>query len=113
MVERVLRIVMPDHLSTRLAVLTDADRENDVVLMIEVLSEVTNVNHHVKKIAFLFSTMRHFAEALRSAGFTVRYVRLDDQDNTQTLDSEILRATGDLSPDRVVVTEPANGGRRS
>lgn len=106
MAERVLRIILADHLSARLAILADADREHDNVLMMEVQSEVTNVNHHVKKIAFLFSAMRHFAEALRSAGFNVRYVQLDDPDNTQTLDAEILRAADALKPDRIVVTEP-------
>lgn len=106
MAKRILRIILSDQLSTRLAVLAEADRDHDVILMMEVLGEVTNVNHHVKKIAFLYSAMRHFAEALGSAGFTVRYVRLDDPTNTQTLSGEILRAAGELEPDRVVVTEP-------
>ena len=106
MADRVLRVILFDQLSSRLEVLATADREHDVVLMAEVLAEVTNVNHHIKKIAFLFSAMRHFAAALRSAGFNVRYVELEDPDNTQTLDGEILRAVAELGPDRIAVTEP-------
>ncbi|EGF90971.1 FAD binding domain of DNA photolyase family protein [Asticcacaulis biprosthecium C19] len=101
-----LRVVLGDQLSTRLAVITEADRDKDVILMAEVMREATYVRHHVKKIAFLFSAMRHFAQALREAGFNVRYVRLDDDDNSQSLEGEILRAVKALSPDRVVVTEP-------
>lgn len=106
MAERVLRIVLADHLSSRLAVIAEADRERDIVLMMEVRSEATNVNHHVKKLAFLYSAMRHFAEALRTARFNVRYVTLDDPANTQSLDGEILRAMKEINPDRIVVTEP-------
>ncbi|ESQ86634.1 deoxyribodipyrimidine photo-lyase [Asticcacaulis sp. AC460] len=98
--------MLGDQLSTRLAVITEADRDKDVILMAEVMREATYVSHHVKKIAFLFSAMRHYAQALREAGFTVRYVQLDDGNNSQSLEGEILRAVDALGPDRVVVTEP-------
>ncbi len=106
MAETVLRVVLADQLSARLEVVAQADKEHDVFLMAEVMAEARHVRHHVKKIAFLFSAMRHFAEALRSVGYRVRYVTLDDADNSQTLDGEILRAVSVLTPDRVVVTEP-------
>ena len=60
-------------MSSRLEVVGGADKQTDVFLMAEVMVEATYVRHHVKKIAFLFSAMRHFAEALRSAGYAVRY----------------------------------------
>ncbi|MDC7685277.1 cryptochrome/photolyase family protein [Asticcacaulis sp. BYS171W] len=101
-----LRVILADQLSTRLAVITKADKTRDVILMAEVMSEASYVRHHVKKIAFLFSAMRHYAQALRVAGFTIRYVTLDDEDNRQSLEGEILRATEDFAPERVVVTEP-------
>ena len=73
----VLRLVLGDQLSPGLSSLGDAG-PGDVVLMAEVAEEATYVRHHKKKIAFLFAAMRHFAEELRSAGLSVRYVRLDD-----------------------------------
>lgn len=106
MAETVLRVLLADQLSARLEVVAEADKEHDVFLMAEVMAEASFVRHHVKKIAFLFSAMRHFAEALRLAGYRVRYVTLDDADNSQTLDGEILHAVSALTPDRVVVTEP-------
>ena len=79
----VLRVILGDQLSTQLDIVADADREKDVILMAEVMAEAHYVRHHVKKIAFLFAAMRHYAEALRSVGFTVRYVALEDSGNSQ------------------------------
>ena len=45
--------------------------------MVEVQEEATYVRHHKKKIAFLFSAMRHFADELRGLGWKVDYVTLD------------------------------------
>ncbi|MGN6210013.1 cryptochrome/photolyase family protein [Asticcacaulis sp.] len=104
--ESILRVVLGDQLSIRLEVITGADRARDTILMAEVMAEATYVRHHVKKIAFLFSAMRHYAEALRRAGFRVRYVKLEDSENSQSLDGEIQRAVAELSPDRVMITEP-------
>jgi deoxyribodipyrimidine photolyase-related protein len=102
----VLRVILGDQLSSRLEVVAGADRAHDVFLMAEVMAEATYVRHHVKKIAFLFCAMRHYAEALRTAGYTVRYVELEDDGNTQSLEGEILRAVEALDPASVVITEP-------
>ncbi|KPL55471.1 deoxyribodipyrimidine photolyase [Prosthecomicrobium hirschii] len=102
----VLRVILGDQLTGRLEVVAGADKGRDVILIAEVMAEATYVRHHVKKIAFLFSAMRHFAEALRAAGHVVRYVALDDAANTQSLEGEIRRAVAALQPSRIVVTEP-------
>lgn len=102
----VLRVILGDQLSAHLDIVATAERGKDVFLLAEVMSEATFVPHHVKKIAFLFSAMRHFAEALRSAGHRVRYVALEDEGNSQSLDGEILRAAEALRPDRIAITEP-------
>jgi deoxyribodipyrimidine photolyase-like uncharacterized protein len=41
--------------------------------MMEVAEETTYVRHHKRKIAFILSAMRHHADALRQAGWTVDY----------------------------------------
>ncbi|GGE01310.1 cryptochrome/photolyase family protein [Aureimonas endophytica] len=63
-----------------------------VVLMMEVWDEATYVRHHKKKIALIFSAMRHFAETLRSDGWTVDYIELDAKGNTQSFSGEVERA---------------------
>jgi deoxyribodipyrimidine photolyase-related protein len=99
-------VILGDQLSTRLEVVAQADKAADVFLIAEVMAEASYVRHHVKKIAFLFCAMRHFAAALRAAGYRVRYVALEDEANSQSLAGEILRAVEELALERVVVTEP-------
>lgn len=101
-----LRFVLADHLSRSISSLDDLDPAHDVVLMVEVQSEATYVRHHKKKIAFLFSAMRHFAEELRAEGVAVDYVTLDDGDNQQSFEAELERAIRRHRPERVVVSEP-------
>jgi deoxyribodipyrimidine photolyase-related protein len=101
-----LRVVLGDQLTRGIASLRDLDRAGDTILMAEVADEATYVPHHPKKIAFLFSAMRHFAAELEAEGGHVRYVRLDAPGNTGSFKGEVARAVRDLGPERVVVTEP-------
>jgi len=102
----VLRVILADQLSAQLEVVARAEKGKDVFLLAEVMAEAIYVRHHVKKIAFQFSAMRHFAEALKSAGYKVRYVGLEDDGNSQSLGGEILRAVEALRPSRILITEP-------
>lgn len=101
----VLVPVLGDQLTAGVSALVAADRRNAVVLMMEVSTEATSVRHHQKKIAFLFSAMRHFAEMLRKDGWTVDYVRIDDPENTQSFDGEIARAAHRHEARSIVTTE--------
>ena len=101
-----LRLVLGDQLSEGLSSLSDLELQADVVLMAEVIEEVTYVKHHKRKVAFLFSAMRHFAGSLRAGGVTVDYVRLDDPDNSGSFSGEVARAASRHQVDRLVVTEP-------
>ena len=101
-----LRLVLGDQLSEGLSSLSDLDPKSDVVLMVEVIEEVTYVKHHKRKVAFLFSAMRHFAETLRAGGVTVDYVRLDDPENSGSFSGEVARAASRHAFSRLVVTEP-------
>jgi deoxyribodipyrimidine photolyase-related protein len=101
---KVLRLVLGDQLSASLASLVDCNKDEDVILLCEVWDEATYVKHHKKKIAFLFSAMRHFALDLQQQGYRVDYVRLDDPLNTGSFGGEVRRAITRHQPDRVVVT---------
>jgi deoxyribodipyrimidine photolyase-related protein len=102
----VLRYVFADQLSRSLSALDGLDPARDVVLMTEVAAEADAVPHHPKKIAFLFSAMRHFAAALERDGIRVDYVRLDDPASSGSFDGELRRAVERHGPERIVVTEP-------
>ena len=101
-----IRLVLGDQLTRGLASLTDLDPASDVVLMAEVIEEVTYVRHHKRKVALLFSAMRHFAEELRAEGIAVDYIRLDDEANSGSFSGEVARAIARHGADRLVVTEP-------
>ncbi len=104
---RDLVLVLGDQLSVNLASLEAARKTQATVLLAEVAGETSYVRHHKKKIAFIFSAMRHFAEGLKKAGWNVDYIKLDDDGNSGSFSGECQRAIerhGDFS--RVIVTEP-------
>lgn len=100
-----LRFILGDQLSLSLPVLKDVQK-GDLVLMAEVRDEATHVRHHRKKIAFLFSAMRHFAAELERRGLDVQYVRYDDPANSGSLTGELKRCINQKRFDQVIVTEP-------
>ena len=62
-------LILGDQLSTSISSLRGYNSDKDIILMCEVWNEATYVKHHKKKIAFLFSAMRHFAEMLKKQDF--------------------------------------------
>ncbi|WP_229600435.1 cryptochrome/photolyase family protein [Reyranella humidisoli] len=102
---RSLILVLGDQLTPTLTSLAGADPARDRVLMAELWDEAGYVRHHRKKIAFLFSAMRHFAAELRGLGWTVDYVTLDDPDNRGSFTGQLDAAIAQHRPERVVVTE--------
>ena len=101
----VLIPILGDQLSPGLSALRDADPADSILLMMEVADETAYVRHHKQKLAYILAAMRHHAEALRTAGWTVDYVRLDDPDNAGSFTGELARAIQRHAPERIVVTE--------
>ena len=104
---RNLILVLGDQLTPTLSSLAGADAACDLVLMAELYDEATYVRHHRKKIAFLFSAMRHFAEELRAHGLPVDYVSLGSLQNQTSFTDQIVQAIAKHRPQRIVVTEAA------
>lgn len=101
-----LILVLGDQLSPNLSSLKKGDKKTDRILMVEVTEEAIYVPHHKKKIAFLFSSMRHFAAQLRAGGWQVDYVALDNPENTGSFTGEVKRAAAIHQPEQIFVTEP-------
>ena len=99
-----LRLILGDQLSPEISSLKDADKSRDVILLCEVFDEAVYVKHHQKKIAFLFSAMRHFAASLSDAGWNVDYVRLDQDGNSHSFSGEVARAVERHAPESVIAT---------
>lgn len=102
-----LILILGDQLNLEISSLQGLESDKDWVLMAEVNDEASYVKHHKKKIALLFSAMRHFAQALTDQGKKVRYVKLDDPNNSHSLRSEVARAATELNVSQVVVTAAA------
>ncbi|MEM9634671.1 MAG: cryptochrome/photolyase family protein [Pseudomonadota bacterium] len=101
-----LILLLGDQLSRDMPSLRAGDPATDIVLLAEVAEEATYVPHHKKKIAFVFSAMRHFADELEKAGWRVRYIRFDDPENSGTLEGEIERHLDHYAASRILMTEP-------
>lgn len=97
--------ILGDQLSPDISSLKKADKTSDIVLMAEVMGEATYVRHHPKKIALIFSAMRHFAAELRAEGWAVDYVQLEDPQNSGSFSGEIERAVIRHSAQEVLSTE--------
>jgi len=100
-----LHLILADQLSESISSLQDLDKKSDAVMFCEVMEEAIYVPHHPKKIAFLFSAMRHFAAGLETKGINVHYVKLDDAKNTGSFTGEVQRAFGEFKPQKIIVTQ--------
>lgn len=101
-----LRLILADQLSPGLASLKACDKDNDWLLMAEVREEASYVKHHKKKIAFLFSAMRHFAQVLTEQGYQLAYIKYDDKNNQGSLFAEVHRLCEEKHIDKIILTHP-------
>ncbi len=104
MVEPRLVLVLGDQFTPSLSALGAADKARDIVVMAEVAAEASYVDHHVKKIAFVFAAMRKFADRLRADGWRVAYGRLDDPDTAASIPGELLRRAAEVGATQVLAT---------
>ncbi|MAF30993.1 MAG: cryptochrome/photolyase family protein [Magnetococcales bacterium] len=103
---KTLRLILGDQLSHNISSLSQAQKGEDIVFMCEVMREATYVKHHKKKIVFLFSAMRHFAQELKQNGHQVVYTQLDDPNNAGSFKGELKRQIKEHNIDKIVVTQP-------
>ena len=102
-----LRMILGDQLSPSMTSLEGCNRSEDIILMCEVWDEATYVKHHKKKIALIFSAMRHFAQELRKNGYQVEYVTLDNEQNSGSFRKEAEQFIAKYQVNRIIVTEPS------
>tara|TARA_B100000780_G_scaffold100559_1_gene70210 strand:- start:153 stop:1751 length:1599 start_codon:yes stop_codon:yes gene_type:complete len=101
-----LRIILGDQLNPNISSLDGLDVEKDIVLMCEVWDETKYVKHHKKKIAFLFSAMRHFAEDLRAKNINLVYYTLATAPVLKSFTHAIKEVLKTKFPTKIIVTFP-------
>lgn len=102
----ILRLILTDQLSLSISSLEKCNKNKDIIMICETHKEATYVKHHKKKLAFLFSAMRHFAEELKALKYNVEYIKLDDPQNTGSLKSEVARLLNKKNIDHIMLTHP-------
>ncbi|MBL8216735.1 MAG: cryptochrome/photolyase family protein [Bryobacterales bacterium] len=100
---RNLVVVLGDQLDRESAAFDGFDRSSDRVWMAEAAGESTYVWSHKARIAIFLAAMRHFRDGL---DVPVEYRRLNDAENTGTLEGELRASLARLQPQAVVVVEP-------
>lgn len=103
---KTLRVILGDQLTHTISSLNECDQANDIILMCEVVEEASYVKHHKKKIAFLFSAMRHFANELEKKGYEVNYTKLDNDLNTGSFAGEVARVIEKQAITQIIITHP-------
>ena len=105
---RHLVLVLGDQLDARSAAFDGFDDERDVILQMEVMEEAAYITQHKLRIAYFFSSMRHFREDMTARGRRVHYVTIDDPENTGSFETEITRIRKLLNPDHLIALEPGD-----
>ena len=73
--------------------------------MAELADETSYVDHHKKKIAFIFSAMRHFNEELTNNGWRTEYLRYGEDSAVQSFDDLLEQALDKYRPREIIVTQ--------
>jgi len=99
-----LIVLLGDQLSPKISALEGANPATDHILMAEARAETNYVPHHQKKIALIFSAMRHFAETLRRTGYRVHYQKLDAAAHMHNLPTAIEKVAAEIGAEQIVMT---------
>jgi deoxyribodipyrimidine photolyase-related protein len=105
---RHLILVLGDQLDLGAAAFDGFDGTHDAVWMAEVAEESTHVWSSKPRTVMFLAAMRHFAQALRTAGRPLHYILLDDPANHGSLQAQLQADIERLRPARLVMTAPGD-----
>ena len=105
---RHLVLVLGDQLDIDAAAFDGFDAAQDAVWMAEVAEESTHVWSSQPRTVMFLAAMRHFAQALRTAGRPLHYTALDESGNAGSLAAQLAADIGRLRPQALVMTAPGD-----
>lgn len=105
---RHLVLVLGDQLDLDAAAFDGFDPAQDAVWMAEVADESTHVWSSKPRTVLFLAAMRHFAQALRTAGRPLQSTALDDADNRGSLAAQLRADIARLRPAALVMTAPGD-----
>ena len=83
-----LRLILGDQLNLQHPWFDTVDQEVTYLLM-EMRQETDYAPHHIQKVIGFFGAMRHFAKTLKQQGHQVIYLKLEDNENQQSLPANL------------------------
>jgi deoxyribodipyrimidine photolyase-related protein len=86
--QKILRLILGDQLNSSHQWF-ERPRPHIAYTIMEVRQETDYAVHHIQKVAGFFAAMRHFAHELVKKGHQVFYFRLDDPENTQSIEENL------------------------
>ncbi len=89
-----LRLILGDQLNSSHSWFDEVDEDVLYVLM-EMRQETDYVKHHIQKVIAFFLAMRNFAGELSNKGHRVKYIKISDPKNQQSLESNLLQIIKD------------------
>ena len=103
----ILRVIFEDQLSPPISCLENCDKSHNTLEMCEVFEKESNIKRHMKKIAFLISAIRHFCAGLKSYGYSVTYLKLDDMNNAGLYRGNVKDLLSYNDVEKLVVSHPS------
>jgi len=85
---KTLRLILGDQLNSNHSWFEEVSNDVTYILM-EIRQETDYTTHHIQKVAGFFASMRNFAKLLKDQGHNVRYLKISDTDNSQSLTENI------------------------
>ncbi len=101
-------VIFGDQLTIGTSSFESINKDETLILMMEVKEESIEPLSHVQRTVFFLSAMRHFARDLADEGYHVRYITLDDKNNRGGFEEEIKRAINTHHPEFVSATRPGD-----
>ncbi|WP_412970860.1 cryptochrome/photolyase family protein [Glaciecola sp. MF2-115] len=101
-----LVVLLGDQLNLEMSSLANYNKESDRVLLAEVKEEASYVKHHKKKIAFVFSAMRHFSQELDKQGYKPIYIKYNDENNKGSLFEQVKESCSKQEFSSIVISHP-------
>ena len=107
MSQRITIWVFGDQLDAQLVALASASPSTHQVLMVESQAKLESRRWHVQRAHLLITSMRRFAEQLRSSGFEVDYRK------ASSMREGFHQHCQEFSPTEIIATEPNSWSSRS
>ena len=98
-----LCVILYDQLSDDLSSLQTIKASEDTVLICEDWAFLQKIQHHQKKIVFMMSCARHYAQSLRKKGYQVIHIPFTQKKSTTQAVSDCLN---DQQIESIVLTHP-------